>query len=53
MDDSLSIDEQVPKELQLHFNYEGKFRDQISSDKEKYNSFGKVNLESIETILEN
>ena len=50
MCDKLSINEQVPMELQMHFKTEELFKDQIEQDNECYNSFGKVHLISSETI---
>lgn len=50
MSDKLSLDEQVPMELQMHFKTEELFKDQIEQDNEHYTQFGKVHLISAETI---
>ena len=36
MSDKLSIDEQIPQELQMHFKIEEMYKDQIHQDYEYY-----------------
>lgn len=50
MSDKLSIDEQIPQELQMHFKIEEMYKDQIHQDYEYYQEYGKLQMLSAETL---
>lgn len=50
MSDKLTLDEQVPMELQMHFKTEELFKKQIEQDNDHWNYYGKVLLMSAETL---
>jgi len=52
LSDELSKDEQIPKELQEHFNTEAKFFDNIWGDFESQSQFKNCHILSEETLLE-
>ena len=50
MEDKLSIDEQIPKQLQSYFKTEAEYRDQIFDDENVFQHFKKCYLLTEETF---